>query len=87
MTRKDYILIAQKFHQCRDFSKRYPHAPSQQVRQAVDDEMAFLANVLATAFERENPRFDRNKFLKACSVEQDSEITRLSAKNQRRHHE
>lgn len=64
MTRKDYVLIAQ--------------ALSVQPRPIVDRDPAFVARTahaeicrnLARALGADNPRFDRERFLRACGVPQ-----------------
>lgn len=55
MTKKDYILIASVL---KDFHK------SEQMGWGFDIDNAF-ADILAS----KNPRFDKEKFLKACGVE------------------
>jgi hypothetical protein len=58
MTRKDYILIAEAI------------ATARKVEQGdtVLVSVAHLANTLATELEIDNPRFNREIFLKACGV-------------------
>ncbi len=62
MTRKDYILIAEAVKASRPET---PHSP---------DDKPYLsqcfatANALARALANDNPRFDRERFLKACGV-------------------
>jgi len=58
MTRKDYILISDELYAARqvDYDK---HAVN-----AVDR----IIEGLASIFARDNPRFNRTKFLTACGV-------------------
>jgi hypothetical protein len=58
MTRKDYILIADAI------------ATARKVEQGdtVLVSVAHLANTLATELQIDNPRFNREIFLKACGV-------------------
>jgi hypothetical protein len=60
MTKKDYELIAQEIA-----TSRKVNLTSSEV---VYVSVAHLANSLATALEIENPRFNREMFLKACGV-------------------
>ena len=61
MTRKDYILIAAAM-----LLTRLNYGPSWNANlfRALDDASKALADELA----RDNPRFDRAKFLTACGV-------------------
>jgi urease gamma subunit len=61
MTRKDYELIADAIS----------GTIAEYARQGEDvaDVMRELAENLATELETDNPRFDREKFRKACGVE------------------
>jgi hypothetical protein len=65
MTRKDYILIAEAFQEQKKLMAQFPmyHAKHQQ---AVDDQMSALARNIAGALKRDNPSFDRPRFLSAC---------------------
>lgn len=54
MTKKDYVLIAKTL-------KRSQFPNNTYYISIVDD--------FATALKVENPRFDRNKFLTACGIE------------------
>lgn len=56
MTKKDYVLIAAAI-------KAASNAPGYPQRNA------FVAFALADALQRDNPRFDRAKFLAACGVQ------------------
>lgn len=60
MTRKDYVLIAEAVKETTflaDGSQDYKMA------------LAEVAMELANALSRDNPRFDRGRFLRACGVE------------------
>lgn len=61
MTRKDYILIAEALKTVRDGYS--PHWNANLFR-ACDDH----AHDLADRLGRDNPRFERDRFLKACGV-------------------
>lgn len=54
MTKKDYVLIASVFAN-----------HDNEIRSIAD-----VAEGLADMLERDNPRFDRSRFLKACGIEQ-----------------
>lgn len=60
MTRKDYVAIAAAL---KAISAEYAHS--------VDYEQGVGAAVIAVAdvMARDNPRFDRGRFLKACGVQ------------------
>lgn len=58
MTRKDYVLIAGAVKEARDAS----HTPY--LREGIEK----AASHIATALQFDNPRFDRDRFLKACGV-------------------
>lgn len=59
MTKKDYELIARVFtRHC-----KVSHVDAK-AREAMD-----MAYDMADALAQDNPRFNRNKFLKACGVE------------------
>lgn len=55
MTRKDYVLLAAAI-------KAASAAPGYAERNA------FVAHAIADALARENPRFDRERFLRAAGV-------------------
>lgn len=61
MTRKDYILIAEAIRATRD-----PYAAhwDKNLFRGCDDH----AKQLAEALQKDNPRFDTTKFLRACGV-------------------
>ena len=58
MTKKDYELIAEAIKTSRKVTQG----------ESVLVSVAHLANTLATDLEIENPRFNREIFLKACGV-------------------
>ncbi len=60
MTRKDYVLIAEALKKARPTPSDYNSAHVQ-----------FRADVtlIADALANDNPRFDRERFLKACGVQ------------------
>lgn len=59
MTRKDYVLIAAAIAE-----SVVVYRDNYFAAEAIGANARFLANRLAT----DNPRFDRNKFLKACGL-------------------
>lgn len=60
MTKKDYLLIAEALKTARtDYPTQRPDA----VQQSEDD-----AYAIAYALAKENPRFDRARFLEACGI-------------------
>ena len=63
MTRKDYVLIAAALKAARQNSN-YRDAQEQMVEQHSADTRA-----IADALARDNPRFDRNRFLVAAGVQ------------------
>ncbi|RPH75957.1 hypothetical protein EHM76_00315 [bacterium] len=65
MTRKDYILIANALADARRdiIAKEGPAAQS-----TLLDGTGYAADWLADSLARDNPRFDRARFLKACGV-------------------
>lgn len=62
MTRKDYELIADSLFQERVALNTAPH---KEVRLIT---ISNVANTLAAKLYRDNPRFDRKRFLKACGM-------------------
>ena len=68
MTRKDYILIAAALKEARN------HWLAEEARD-IDGSAAFRAGLnaagleLASRLARDNPRFDRERFLKAAGVQ------------------
>ena len=59
MTRKDYILLAVAIRESRIYDPTEATAPAQR---------EFTARCIAAALARDNPRFDRDRFMKACEV-------------------
>ena len=59
MTRKDYVLLAHVLKEVRTDCER-----AQQATPALDRAAQYLAAVLG----QDNPRFDRERFLKAAGV-------------------
>lgn len=59
MTRKDYVKIAKHFK--REVEVCFDH-------NAPIASLVLTARALATELENDNPRFDRDRFLKACGV-------------------
>lgn len=60
MTRKDYRLIAGVFFYRNDMANRIQNTVARR------NHYYELASSLATELQRDNPRFDRDKFLTAC---------------------
>lgn len=56
MTKKDYELIASAFR----YGNTIP---------ANENQLYWIVDLLATKLLKDNPRFDRNKFLQACGIE------------------
>lgn len=56
MTKKDYELIAGEIKRANDKGA------------FADSGLWYLTHCLGAEFERDNPRFDRNKFLQACGM-------------------
>ena len=60
MTKKDYVLIADRFKTTKaTYSKNGAILP----HYVIDD----LALALSEALQRDNPRFDEKRFLEACN--------------------
>lgn len=61
MTRKDYVAIAEVINQ---------HVIQADAHQDITGFFAIsgIAAGIATVMENDNPRFDRDKFLKACGI-------------------
>lgn len=65
MTRKHYVMIAQAFADAMLFEDLLaPEAEMKARKEGVDTAACMVANALA----KDNPRFDRERFLKACGV-------------------
>ena len=65
MTRKDYILIAAAIN---DAYHSASFVNEEITRVAVLHGIDCAANYLAAALGRDNPRFDRSRFVKACGL-------------------
>lgn len=63
MTRKDYILIAAALREAER------HALGCRYKASAADMREVTAHFLADALERDNPRFDRGRFLTAARVQ------------------
>lgn len=61
MTRKDYIQIAEIFAVHRQIACDDGHFDQVETIESLASDMAFM-------LRRDNPRFDRHKFLAACGV-------------------
>ena len=59
MTRKDYVLIAAALKDARPYA----------ANQTASDVLANVAANLADMLKRENPRFDRTRFMAAAGVQ------------------
>lgn len=69
MTKRDYMLIAQTFAHMLDKNNQPAERPEDELFgrwEGLCDAARQFAHVLA----QENPRFDRDRFLKACGVTQ-----------------
>jgi hypothetical protein len=68
MTRKDYIAIAEDLNKSIDKQVNAPHLSTEA---GIDVHAALTATVqsLCFVFERDNPLFDRGRFIKACGLE------------------
>lgn len=55
MTRKDYVLIAEAVNLAKD-----------QTRPAERDPIYWTAHFVANALRRDNPRFEKARFMAAC---------------------
>jgi hypothetical protein len=60
MTRKDYVLIAAALRESHIYDEHEATALNQH---------AFTARCLSAALAKDNPRFDRERFLTACGVQ------------------
>lgn len=65
MTRKDYVLIAEAI---RAVSKDWERAASESHRAIGAAAIAGVAREIALALSRDNPRFDRARFLAASET-------------------
>lgn len=64
MTRKDYVLIADAVRQSRLVGPNVAESTAHRY----NEQRANTARCLAYALGRDNPRFDRARFLEACGV-------------------
>lgn len=63
MTRKDYRLIAEVFFSRNDMADHIQNTGARRTHYYE------IASSLATELQRDNPRFDRERFFKACGFE------------------
>jgi hypothetical protein len=63
MTRKHYIEAAKVIAEQIEFTRQFNNGKIEQHRIAATVQ---IANGLADMFKRDNPRFDRERFLDAC---------------------
>jgi hypothetical protein len=73
MTKKDYQMVAAVLNRQRngflaDASNESLSRMSQRLLENYSHGIEVSAEALADEFERENPRFDRDRFLIACGV-------------------
>ena len=61
MTRKDYILIAAALRDARTYAAQHP--------EQFADVGVTIVHTLADRLANDNPRFDRERFLKAAGVQ------------------
>lgn len=62
MTKKDYELIAKTFNDVMYSNQGWYSESAKQAH-------TWVAKALAEVFTEENPKFNRDKFLKACGIE------------------
>jgi hypothetical protein len=65
MTRKDFVLIAAALKDSRPVSPMWPASAREAANEVIDRASVRFCNELAAT----NPRFDRERFLKACGVQ------------------
>ena len=65
MTRKDYVMLAEAIKGAGGFNLAAPV----EVRSLIREGHRQVAILIADALEEDNPRFDRDRFIKACGVE------------------
>jgi len=68
MTRKDYVAIAEVFKE----QTKWLQPEIIQNEQQSYNTLRHLAKDLCDVFERDNPLFDRDRFLKACGFSDDN---------------
>lgn len=66
MTKKDYVLIAAAMSSSKP--NRMHIAASAEYKDGCENQFRLACDMLATALQRENDRFDRTRFLAACGV-------------------
>ena len=66
MTRKDYILIANAL---RDARAKIRQCEPEESLADLCDGVSYAIDYITDALARDNPRFDRAKFLEACGAE------------------
>lgn len=65
MTKKDYELIAKTLNHAREYEGNAPDD-----KKIIITLLDVLADDLSEELAEDNPRFDRNRFLKACGVDE-----------------
>jgi len=71
MTRKDYVAIAQCLRMARPvMNSVYYGTMSAETSDQIHATVSDVAQHLCAHMERDNPRFDRARFLAACGVTQ-----------------
>lgn len=75
MTKTDYELIASVFKSELDYTRREAEVPNRNKELAGAFEQSNraikgFANRLALKLQADNPKFNRDKFLKACGIEE-----------------
>ena len=66
MTRKHYIQVANIIADQMEFTRQFNNGKVEQHRRAATIQ---IATDLAGMFKRDNPQFDRERFLTACKVQ------------------
>ena len=67
MSRKDYLAFAAIIrHSLEDSRKHNSHGQFAMVTKIVQDQLLTIARMLCEEFEDDNPRFDEEKFMRAC---------------------
>lgn len=62
MTRKDYVLIAKVINGAVNYEKDFNNNTERA------EALTLMAHTFSSVLASENPRFDRERFLKACGV-------------------
>lgn len=68
MRKKDYELIASSLHRCKMVNCQQLEG-NRVKREAKNAMLRLVATDLATTLKDDNPRFDRQKFMKACGLD------------------